>query len=147
MTPRFLFPARVVTKNPSVWIRHLNYFFHRASFTIYLQYTKFHTLSWLSSHPNLEYSGDLAVSMTLWVQNRLLQEWGLHRLSEHQEMHFMFLSEHYGLDCSAALLCLLWSRIRSNCSAWLAGGNVWFFNQYVHAQCHTDFMDSDNVPQ
>lgn len=45
MTQRFLFPARTVTKNPSVWIRHLNYFLHRASFTIYLQYTEFHVLS------------------------------------------------------------------------------------------------------
>lgn len=102
MTPRFLFPARMVTKNPSVWIRDLNDFFHRATFTIYLQYTEFHTPSCYPAHPDLAYFGDLEVSMTLWGQSRLLQEWGLHSLSEHQEMHSMFLPEHCGQDCSGA---------------------------------------------
>lgn len=60
-----------------------------------------------SSHPNLEYFGDLKVSMTLWDQNRLLQEWGLHSLSEHQEMHFMFLSEHHGQHGEPWIVLLL----------------------------------------
>lgn len=42
MTFWFFFPAKRVTENPSMWVRYLNYFFHRALLTIYLQLTELH---------------------------------------------------------------------------------------------------------
>lgn len=70
MTPRFLFPARRVTENPSVWIRHLNYFFHTALLTIYLQYTEFHMLSCypIALTWNILETWKPAC-LTFWVQN------------------------------------------------------------------------------
>lgn len=133
MTPRFLFPARRVTENPSVWIRHLNYSFHRASLTIYLQYAEFHTLS---CYPVTLTWNTLEnwklVRLTFWVQN---SPWGCYRRSGDSACPprtpgdapygSAFLSEGYGqrekqkalmltawrtAGCYPAPLCLLWGQ-------------------------------------
>lgn len=140
MTPRFLFPARTVTKNPSVWIRHLNYFLHRASFTIYLQYTEFHVLS---CYP---------VTLTWNILETWKPAWlygfrtGCYRRSEDSTaslntrrciscsfLNTMDSTKNYGLLSCSSLPSLgqastgrCW--VRSSYSAWLAGGNVFCFS-------------------
>lgn len=136
MTLRFLFPARMVTKNPSVWIRHLNYFFCRAPFAIYLQYTEFHLLScnpvtltwniletWKSAwlygiRTGCYRSGDSTAS----VNTR--------RCTSCSFQNTMDSMENHGLFCCSPLPPLEQATmvgVRSNYSAWLAGGNYFFF--------------------
>lgn len=82
-------PLRRVTENPSVWIRHLNYFFHRALFTIHLQYNDFHmlscypvTLSWNTLETWKPACPTFQVQNSLWAVTG--RAGTLHALTEHQ---------------------------------------------------------------
>lgn len=133
MTPRFLLPARMVAKNPSVWIRHLNYFFHTASFAIYLQHTEFHVLS---CYPVTLTWNILETWKSAWLYGFRT---GCYRRNEDSTalvstrrwiscffLNSMDSMENHGLFSCSFRLGKCW--VRSNYSAWLAGGNVFFFS-------------------